>query len=187
MLLPVPMAIRVESNIFAPAPALSALLFVPVQTKRQRRIIPVNIPRYESLLVNKHSVNVPVAVAPVLEPNPCPDVTTQFSNVPLAVKNPKQSLVPVQRLNVPEAIVLEPVLPPKEFVVAVQSSNNPEASRFPNEKDVAAHLRNIPDAVALLPTLPPPKDSLPAEQSSNNPDAKDESLPNDAFPPTHFL
>lgn len=146
MLFPVPVAINVESNILAPASTLSALLFIPVQTKRQRRIVPVNVPAYELLLVNKHSVNVPVAVAPLLEPNPCPDVTTQFSNVPLAVKNPKQSLVPVQRLNIPVALNEPPGYPPNDCVVAVQSSNNPEANSVPNEFDVATHLRNVPVA-----------------------------------------
>jgi hypothetical protein len=82
MLFPVPVAIRVESNIFAPAPTRSALLFVPVQTKRQRRRVPVNVPPYEEEIVSVQSVNVPVAVPPdELDPNPAP-LTVQRKNVP---------------------------------------------------------------------------------------------------------
>ena len=69
----------------------------------------------------------------------------------------------------------------------MQSSNNPEAFAIPKEFDVAVHLRNVPEAIACPFVIAPPNDPLPAEQSSNNPDAKDESVPNDPFPPIHFL
>ena len=85
MLSPVPVAIRVESNIFAPAPTVSAVLFVPVQTKRQRRMVPVNVPPYEEELVSVQSVNVPVAAPPItFDPNPSPE-TMQRKNTPLAI------------------------------------------------------------------------------------------------------
>ena len=72
MLSPVPVAISVESNIFAPVPTRRALLFEPVQTKRHLRIVPVNVPLYEITFVTSQSVNVPVAVVglpPAEEPN----------------------------------------------------------------------------------------------------------------------
>jgi hypothetical protein len=105
MLLPVPVAMRVESNIFAPAPTRIVFALVPVVTKRQRRIVPVKVPPYESVFVIVQSVNVPVAVPPEeLDPNPAP--------------------VTVHRKNAPDAV--PPLCPPKLVAPAVQSVNVPD-------------------------------------------------------------
>ena len=123
MLSPVPVAISVESNIFAPVPTRRALLFEPVQTKRHLRIVPVNVPLYAPVFVNKQSSNDPVAVAALGLPNPVPPVT-------------------VQRVNDPEAECPAPFPNP---LVQTQSVNVPDA--FPLKEDVpAVHLINVPNA-----------------------------------------
>lgn len=158
MLLPVPVAISVESNIFAPAPTRSAFPFAAVTMKRQRRIIPVNVPMYEDDNDAEQSTSVPTAAPPPPAPNPLP--AEHLKNVPLAVANPEPD--EEQSVNVPDAI------PPNEL--------------FPAE-----HLLNIPLAV------PTPNDSIPAEQSSNKPDAIAAEIPEPAYappkellPPTHL-
>jgi hypothetical protein len=148
----------VESNSFAPAPTI-----IPVVVKTLHlRIVPVNVPRYGCEL-NVHSVSIPVAEVPTLEPKP--DPVEHLKNVPEALVNPvivEQSVntpdavppneplpVDTHRVNVPLAVPMPNELPP-----AVQSSNNPEAIAVnvpepanvpPNEESPAAHLRYVPE------------------------------------------
>ena len=86
MLFPVPVAIRVESNIFAPAPTRSALTFEEVTTNLHLRAVPVNVPKYPKTdaIFIVHSVSDPVAVVPLAEPNPLVE-TEHLKKVPEAV------------------------------------------------------------------------------------------------------
>jgi hypothetical protein len=164
MLFPVPVAISVESNIFAPAPTRSAFAFKAVVLNRQRRIVPVNNPKYP-LIVNAavQSVKEPVADCPFPEPNPLvetehlvkvpegvsnPETVEQSVNIPEAIVPNENIPVDVQRLNVPLAVP-----DPNEFDPAMQSSNNPEAIeeddptpwKVPANADApATHLRYVP-------------------------------------------
>ena len=62
MLFPVPVAIKVESNIFAPAPTVNAGVSPPVATNLHRLAVPLNNPA----LISSHSVKdaVPETVPP---------------------------------------------------------------------------------------------------------------------------
>jgi len=110
-----------------------ALLFIPVQTNRQRRIIPVNVPVNDPADVSKQSVNVPEAVPD--DPKLPPAVAVQFSNIPDATKNPKLNSPAEHLRNVPLAIAFALLDPPNEESPQTQSSNNPDAFPPPPPKD----------------------------------------------------
>ena len=119
------MAIRVESNIFAPAPTRRGAALVPVATNLHRLAVPVNVPLCAELIILQ-SVNVPLALFAEADP------------------------LELHRINVPLAVPF----PPNDSLPAIQSSNNPEAMAVvegdppcvpPNEDSPPVHFLYVPE------------------------------------------
>ena len=145
MLSPVPVAIRVESNIFAPAPTRIGAALIPVATNLHLRAVPVNVPLYW-LVVIVQSISVPFVEPPKPEPNP-EEETEHLVKTPDAAVNPDEA---EQSVKVPDAV------PPNDVDVAVHRVNVPLAVPFPpNDSAPATQSSNIPDANVVALGLPP--------------------------------